>query len=225
MRRAFTLIELLVVIAIIAVLASLLFPVFTRAKGSARDTACLSNLRQLGMALQLYANDHDDTVVPAYYYTETGREVAWDFRFDGPGGAAEPGLLHAYTRETRIHACPGFRGEVWGRPTTGYGYNTTFVGGEPQWGNPPAVLTALDPDVVAFADCGFGAPVKAANYLRAPSDPLFMAGKAHFRHGGRAAMVEVSGRAAFVRERFLAEESEPDLGALAPDDGRYGFKR
>jgi len=62
MRRqsAFTLIELLVVIAIIAVLAAILFPVFTQAKNAAKQTMCISNMRQLGMAMMLYKNDHDD---------------------------------------------------------------------------------------------------------------------------------------------------------------------
>ncbi|MBX3111978.1 MAG: prepilin-type N-terminal cleavage/methylation domain-containing protein [Fimbriimonadaceae bacterium] len=58
--RAFTLIELLVVIAIIAVLAAILFPVFARAKEAAKKAACLSNLKQLGLAFQLYMDDNDD---------------------------------------------------------------------------------------------------------------------------------------------------------------------
>lgn len=62
MKRAFTLIELLVVIAIIAILAAILFPVFARAKEAAKKTACLSNQRQLGIALQMYISDNDDTV-------------------------------------------------------------------------------------------------------------------------------------------------------------------
>jgi prepilin-type N-terminal cleavage/methylation domain-containing protein len=60
-RRAFSLIELLVVIAIIAILAAILFPVFARAKIAAKKTVDLSNQKQLGLALIIYASDHDDT--------------------------------------------------------------------------------------------------------------------------------------------------------------------
>src|SRR5437899_9305124 len=59
-RRAFTLIELLVVIAIIAILAAILFPVFARAREKARQTTCISNLKQIGFALMAYAQDYDE---------------------------------------------------------------------------------------------------------------------------------------------------------------------
>lgn len=65
MRRAFTLIELLVVIAIIAILAAILFPVFAQAKEAAKTTTCLSNGKNIGTAILMYANDNDDVVVPA----------------------------------------------------------------------------------------------------------------------------------------------------------------
>jgi prepilin-type N-terminal cleavage/methylation domain-containing protein/prepilin-type processing-associated H-X9-DG protein len=61
-RRAFTLIERLVVIAIIAILAAILFPVFAQAREKARQTTCLSNMRQVGLGLQMYTQDYDETL-------------------------------------------------------------------------------------------------------------------------------------------------------------------
>ncbi|MBC8142297.1 MAG: prepilin-type N-terminal cleavage/methylation domain-containing protein, partial [Armatimonadetes bacterium] len=60
-RNAFTLIELLVVIAIIAILAAILFPVFAQARDKARQTACLSNQKQIGLAITQYIQDFDET--------------------------------------------------------------------------------------------------------------------------------------------------------------------
>ncbi len=75
-RYGFTLIELLVVIAIIAILAAILFPVFAQARDKARQTACLSNMKQFGTAWMMYTQDYDETALPirnpaANYYFST----------------------------------------------------------------------------------------------------------------------------------------------------------
>jgi prepilin-type N-terminal cleavage/methylation domain-containing protein len=97
-QRGFTLIELLVVIAIIAILAAILFPVFAQARERARMTACLSNCRQLGTALRMYAQDYEET------YPKL------DFVEDGAPDYADTYIwrnaIQPYTKNKGIMSCP-----------------------------------------------------------------------------------------------------------------------
>ena len=114
-RQAFTLIELLTVIGIIAVLAALLFPVFATARGKAREITCVSNLRQIGMAIKMYTQDHDELYPWAVDPTDKYTPEIWsqfpEFqakRFDAIRGRQvrmEKGLVTSdhESIETRLH--------------------------------------------------------------------------------------------------------------------------
>lgn len=77
-RKGFTLVETLVVIAIIAILAAILFPVFAQAREKARQVDCISNIRQIGMGLMMYVQDHDE-YYPVGQYNRDANHMQWKY--------------------------------------------------------------------------------------------------------------------------------------------------
>src|SRR2546422_8211142 len=104
-KRAFTLIELLVVIAIIAILAAILFPVFAQAREKARMATCLSNAKQIGLALQMYTQDYDETLLWNPYPGGKGQGSVRGCPGDLPS-LVWTELLRPYTKSTGIYQCP-----------------------------------------------------------------------------------------------------------------------
>lgn len=190
-RRGFTLIELLVVIAIIALLAAILFPVFARARENARRSSCQSNLKQIGIAWIMYAQDYDEKImrfsngVGGGSATTTNPAVFWWCQWDGASYDAAKGLLQPYMKSDQIGKCPSSTAtptSAW-EGTTGYAYNADTLS-PTDYGPPPtytptpraASLSAIEDTAktVAFTDGGqlsFATPytLQPSTYVSSPS--------------------------------------------------------
>lgn len=136
-RTAFTLIELLVVIAIIAILAAILFPVFAKAREQARQTACVSNNRQIGTALAMYAQDYDERL-PFMHYPDDQRTPVTAFnnaycqQKNYRCSFSYADMIFPYVKNLQIFSCPSDTNN-WNAYDTrkarlSYGMNTFIFG-------------------------------------------------------------------------------------------------
>ncbi|RYG41932.1 prepilin-type N-terminal cleavage/methylation domain-containing protein [bacterium] len=127
-KRAFTLIELLVVIAIIAILAAFLFPVFARAKEAAKQTTCLSNLKQLGTSFALYQGDNDDAYPSGgdSFALWGGRRFRWPLMPYLSLGLQQNGSVNKATGSSPLLYCPSDETRHGLYDETSYAYAATF---------------------------------------------------------------------------------------------------
>lgn len=221
-RYGFTLIELLVVIAIIAIIAALLLPALSRAKESARRAECASNLRQLGLAAQMYWNDNDDQCF-RYRGPVTNNGVIYWFGWIEQGAEgqrtfdATQGALYPYLQGRGVEICSSlnysmgqFKLKAKG-VAYGYGYNLHL---STALNKPPfRIFTLTRPTNIAlFADA---AQVNTFQAPASPSNPMLeefyyisantAEATVHFRHGRKANVLFCDGH--------VASES-PEPGSL-----------
>ena len=212
-RDAFTLVELLVVMAIIALLAGLAFPTLARGRQAAHGARCVANLRQMGIAVRLYWDDHEGRAFPEGVMQVRDGQLYWfGWLQDGPEGAREfdprEGKLWPYLLGRGVETCPSlnrshplFKSKARGA-AFGYGYNLHLGPRDPEGSGrtPPVRVDALaDPSAVAvFADCAqindFQAPA-SAEYPMLEEFYFFETTfrTVHFRHGSQAVVAFVDG--------------------------------
>ena len=217
-KYGFTLIELLVVIGIITLLVAILLPVLGRARESARRIQCLSNLRQMVIAANVYVNDCQGFYPVAYWYKFDGTtsvSLAWDLTTVTAAGRPArvvPGLLWEGDGTLRIQQCPSFEGAAnWlADPYTGYNYNTSYIGhGQFETIPEPAKATSVrrTSKTAIFGDgqWGSGAGQIQSHPWPNPGDDAFAgrwAGTQGFRHQGFTNVAFCDGHAESLKQSF-----------------------
>jgi len=207
---AFTLVELLVVIAIIGVLAALLLPALSRSKDSAHRVQCVSNLRQLGFAAQLYWDDNGGSCFRYSGARTNGGQIYWfGWLQDGAEGNrdfdATQGALFPYLRGRGVELCPSlnyFLGQFKLKATgAAYGYGYNFYLSAPQT-KPPvnAGKISRPTDLALFADA---AQINDFLFPATPENPMLEEfyyvdvnanyPNGHFRHAQRANVIFCDG--------------------------------
>ena len=234
-KDAFTLVELLVVITVIAILAALLLPALTTAKAAAKRAQCVDNLRQLGLAAQMYWDDNDDWTFRYLSGTTNGGRRYW-FGWLKPGAEGErefdlsQGALYPYLQGCGVEICPSLdynstlhknkaRGAAYG-----YGYNLHLGQTSIKTG-----LVLRPGDTVLLADAAqvndFQAPASPDNplleeFYYVDADEGFGYPNAHFRHQRQASVAFCDGHV--DREAPVPGSIDPRLpsqwvGRLRPE--------
>ncbi|MBU0611204.1 MAG: DUF1559 domain-containing protein [Armatimonadetes bacterium] len=208
-RRGFTLIELLVVIAIIAILASILFPVFARAREKARQTSCLSNQKQLAMACNMYAQDYDEEIVNEDYdYSANG--TTNEAGVDGTWRSA----LLPYVKNTQIFICASHKpaATVFNGSTYDCGQNASYAINDVHQSMPGVTcprgssLGAMEDAsaVIIFLEGDGSWEIGGGTYV---THGWIQSGNAATRHNGGANYAFVDGHAKWLKPTVICPTS------------------
>ena len=247
-RTGFTLIELLVVIAIIAILAAILFPVFAQARAAARKASCISNLKQIALAQQMYIQDYDEQ----FSYWDWGKYPGQDSWATPNGMGWWMNQTQPYIKNTGVLACPsdtrpdgqangwGYAIKVGTNPVqyyrSSYGISEWLVSIDnstrrlaaiPAPANTTMYADAVGPLFNDWDDCGGNWPygftrVWYANYdAWGPwgSEQNYDQNKKYARHGEGNVIAYVDGHAGYLPNRAWNMEKNPN--GVCPADGKH----
>jgi prepilin-type N-terminal cleavage/methylation domain-containing protein/prepilin-type processing-associated H-X9-DG protein len=218
-KKAFTLIELLVVIAIIALLLAVLLPSLAKAKSKGRAILCLTNMRQMHIAAQVYASNNNQYYPPAYASDSNPMDMLlesnnWDFstktNFTTGEKTVQGGFLWEGQPIGKVQLCPDYKVPAGSSDEfTGYNYNTSYIGhGVNETIETPARITAVrNPEGCAlFGDGEFTGG--ANKFMRSPlksnydNFPDRHAGTQGFRHDGRTNVMWCDGHGSPQKELY-----------------------